>query len=207
MNLTAELTTLIEQLEPIARPGGTGRVLMLMGSGKTVGTSTIARELARLAAARSARGVWLYDLAFGTNEQRRATRADGPVFDAGFGAPAFWATGHPDEARLVARQSAVPRLFVSEFQSRQPVRGVSLRPAPDYWRHVRTAVDLAIIDVPGDTTAALALVGDMDGVFLVADEQSQAADRLVARRKAIETRGGLVSGIVYNRIGRARSVA
>ena len=67
MNLTNELSQLIDQLEPIARPGGQGRALMVMGAGRGDGASTIAREIARLTALRSPRGVWLFYLDFSTH--------------------------------------------------------------------------------------------------------------------------------------------
>ena len=47
MNFSHDLSELVDQLEPIARPGGEGRVLMVMGGSRGAGTSTVARELAR----------------------------------------------------------------------------------------------------------------------------------------------------------------
>ena len=76
MNLTEDLSQLVDQLEPIARPGGQGRALMVMGASRGAGASTVARELARLAARRSHRGVWLFDLDFANNAQSEAARVD-----------------------------------------------------------------------------------------------------------------------------------
>jgi Mrp family chromosome partitioning ATPase len=209
MNLTADLSQLIDQLEPIARPGGEGRALMVMGASRGAGASTVARELARLAAKRSSRGVWLYDLEFAGNPQSEAARVRGQAFDAGFGRDPFWSIqsgGQP--ARIIARESAVSNLFVTQLQARSgSVEQVGLRAAPDYWQAVRQSVDLAIIDAPGGSRAPLAMVGDMDGVILVADARMARVDGIQARRQAIEARGGIVAGLILNRTGQQRSAA
>lgn len=201
IDLTAELIQLVERLEPIGRPGGRGRVMMIMGAGRQTGASTVAREFARIAAARSRRGVWLYDLDLGSNPQRRAlVPQPGKAFDAGFGRNPFWRV-EPEvaRARLVARQAG-PHLYVTEFQ-RAPgeVQRLSLRPAPDYWNAVRQSIDLAVVDAPGNNRAVLALVGDMDGVILVSDERRPNPDAIKARKEAIESRGGVVAGLILNR--------
>ncbi|MHA6289515.1 P-loop NTPase family protein [Maricaulis sp. CAU 1757] len=209
MNLTQELHHLIDGLEPIARPGGQGRALMVMGASPGAGASTVARELARLAAQRSRRGVWLYDLDLPGNAQAKAARVTGPAYDASFGRPPFWSlktTGKP--ARIVARQSVVRNLFVTELQaSTQSVREAGLHAAPDYWDAVRQSIDLAIVDAPGQSKAVMPLVTDLDGVILVADARLQRTDGLAARRAAIEARGGVVAGVIVNRAGGMRSAA
>lgn len=201
IDLTAELIELVESLEPIGRPGGRGRVMMIMGAGRHTGASTVARELARIAAARSHRGVWLFDLDLGSNPQRRAlVQEAGGTFDASFGRNPFWRV-EPEiaRARLVARKAA-ERLYVTEFQ-RAPgeVQRLSLRPAPDYWNAVRQSIDLAVVDAPGNNRAVLALAADMDGVILVSDERRPNTDAINARREAIEARGGVVAGLILNR--------
>ncbi|BDW99149.1 hypothetical protein [Maricaulis maris] len=211
MNLTADLSQLIDELEPIARPGGQGRVLMVMGTSRGAGASTVARELARLAARRSTRGVWLFDLDFNANAQAEAARVQGQAYDAGFGRDPFWSltTQDGERARIIARQSAAPNLFVTELQARPgAVRQAGLRPAPEYWAAVRGAVDLAVIDAPGNSRAPLSLVEDADGVILVVDSRLSRVDGIQARRAAIEARGGVVAGLILNRTrSAARSAA
>lgn len=209
MNLTADLSQLIDQLEPIARPGGKGRALMVMGASRNAGASTVARELARLAARRSQRGVWLFDLEFSGNPQARAARVRGQAFDAGFGRDPFWSISAGGErARIVARESVVGNLFVTELQAKSgSVERISLRPAPDYWAAVRQSVDLAIVDAPGNSRAPLSMAADMDGVILVADARLSRLDGIAARREAIEARGGVVAGVILNRAGPVRSAA
>lgn len=209
MNLTAELTDLVDRFEPIARPGGQGRAVMVMGAGPGAGASTVARELARLAAQRSQRGVWLYDLEFAGNAQAKTARVRGPAFDAGFGRTPFWSlqsNGAP--ARIVARQSVIANLFVTELQAKPgAVQSAGLRAAPDYWDAVRHAIDLAIVDAPGNSRAPMSLVADMDGVIIVADARQSQLDGLAARRTAIEDRGGVVAGVILNRASGLRSAA
>ncbi|MAK63524.1 MAG: hypothetical protein CMF75_02090 [Maricaulis sp.] len=209
MNFSHDLSELVDQLEPIARPGGEGRVLMVMGGSRGAGTSTVARELARLSAQRSTRGVWLYDLDFTGNSQSAAAHVRGDVFDARFGREPFWSIksgSHP--ARIVARQSVVPNLFVTQLQARKgSVEQVGLRASPDYWQAVRQSIDLAVIDAPASSRAPLAMVGDVDGVILVADARLSRTDGLLARRQSIEARGGVVAGVILNRAGFERSVA
>jgi Mrp family chromosome partitioning ATPase len=209
MNLTSDLTELVDRLEPIARPGAQGRALMVMGARPGAGASTVARELARLAAQRSQRGVWLFDLDFAANAQAGAVRAQGPVFDAGFGRTPFWSLrGENGRARVIARQSVVRDLFVTELQTEPgAVSSIGLRSSPEYWDAVRHSIDLAIIDAPGNTTASLSLVADLDGVILVADARDANFDGLAARRAAIEERGGVVAGLILNRAGPVRSAA
>lgn len=211
MNLTADLSQLIDELEPIARPGGQGRVLMIMGASRGAGASTVARELARLAARRSTRGVWLFDLDFNKNAQAEAAYVQGQAFDAGFGRDPFWSltTQGGEQARIIARQSVVPNLYVTQLQARPgAVRQAGLRAAPDYWSAVRGSIDLAIIDAPGDSRAPLSLVADADGVILVADSRLSRVDGIQARRSAIEARGGVVAGLILNRMrSGARSAA
>jgi len=209
MNLTAELSQLIDQLEPIARPGGQGRALMVMGAGMGVGASSLARELARLAAQRSQRGVWLYDLDFANNAQADATRVQGQVYDAGFGRTPFWTIKtNGDRARIIARESVIPNLFVTQMQSESDdVKQIGLHASPEYWAAVRQSIDMAIIDVPGNSTAPLSMVGDLDGVILVADARHTNSEALAARRAAIEQRGGVVAGLILNRFNPARQAA
>ena len=209
MNLTHDLSELVDQLEPIARPGGEGRVLMVMGGSRGAGASTIARELARLAAQRSSRGVWLYDLDFPGTSQSAAAHVRGEVFDARFGREPFWSIrSGQNPARIVARQSVVSNLFVTQLQARRgTVEQVGLRAAPEYWQAVRQSIDLAVIDAPASSRAPLAMVGDVDGVILVADARLSRTDGVLARRQSIEAHGGVVAGIILNRTGFERSVA
>ncbi len=209
VDLSLEMRTLVDQLEPIARPGGKGRVLMFLGASRNAGTSTIAREFARTAAPRSRRGVWLFDMDFARNGQAKALcPPDSKAFDASFGRPPFW-YAQPDasRARLVAKPAG-RHLYVTEFQrARGAIERLEFGHSPTYWKAVRGSIDLAVIDAPGAGRAILPLVGDTDGVILVADDQHWSERAIEARREAIERRGGVVAGIVCNRARPIRQAA
>ena len=64
---------------------------------------------------------------------------------------------------------------------------------------MRQSIDLAVVDAPGNNRAVLALAADMDGVILVSDERRPNPDAINARREAIESRGGVVAGLILNR--------
>jgi hypothetical protein len=108
----------------------------------------------------------------------------------------------------VARQSVVANLFVTELQSEPgAVEQIGLRAAPEYWAAVREAIDLAIIDAPSNSKAPLSLAADLDGIILVADARDPNSEGILARRAAIEARGGVVAGLILNRTERIQSAA
>jgi Flp pilus assembly CpaE family ATPase len=206
VDLSFEMQALVDQLEPIARPGNKGRVLMFLGAGKGVGTSTVAREFARVAAGRSRRGVWLFDLDFARN--RHAASLAGPdaqTFDASFGRSPFWRISPEGaRARLVAK-AAGPHLYVTQFQrARTGIERLEFGQSREYWNAVRGSIDLAVVDAPASSRAILPVAADADGVILVADEANWNERAIAARREAIEQRGGVVAGIVCNRSRPAR---
>jgi Flp pilus assembly CpaE family ATPase len=201
VDLSFEMQALVDRLEPIARPGGKGRVLVFLGACKKAGTSTIAREFACAAATRSRRGVWLFDLDFARNLHSKALAdANAPVFDASFGRQPFWrAAPEGARARLVAKQCDA-HLYVTEFQrARSSIERLEFGKSREYWNAVRGSIDLAVIDAPGASRAALPVAAEADGVILVADEAEWNERSIAARRDAIERQGGVVAGIVCNR--------
>lgn len=209
-DLTSYMTRLVDQLEPIARPGGKGRVLMFLGGSKRAGTSTLARSFAKAAADRSERGVWLFDLDFARNGQASILgQAGARAFDAGFGREPFWRAEPAEaQARLVAKQCG-EHLYVTQFQrAKSSINRLSFQASSAYWNAVRGAIDLAIVDAPGSSRAVLPIVGDMDGVMLVVDESHWSEQAIAARRQAIEERGGVVAGLIANRSrGESRNAA
>lgn len=213
VDLSFEMRALVDQLEPIARPGGKGRVLMFLGASKGAGTSTVAREFARAAAMRSRRGVWLFDLDFARNSQwqhlgQQLAGRDPQTFDASFGRSPFWrAAPDASRARLVAHPVA-DHLYVTEFQrQRGAIERLEFGQSPEYWKAVRGSIDLAVIDAPASSRAILPVTADVDGVILVADDLRWSEEAIAARRQAIERRGGVVAGIVANRARPARRAA
>jgi hypothetical protein len=199
-----------------AATGGAGAAVMFMGARRSDGISTIARNFAELSAARAARSVWLLDLDFFSDTQfealgGRSGRFGGP-FDMTFGRMPFWRAsprapdGGQGEGAVVSYRSHIDKLFVSRFNKTAlaPDQKLQVAPAPDYWRAVRNAVDLTIVDAPPLelSRAGLALVADMDGVVLVIDAENGDVRDAIEMRDEILGRGGRCLGIVVSEAGR-----
>lgn len=202
VDLSMDMEALVTRLEPIARTGGQGRILMFLGASRGAGASSVARAFARAAARRSRRGVWLFDLDFARNGQVHALATpDASSFDASFGRDPFWqAEPVSARARLVARPAG-EHLYVTEFQrARSSIERLQFQKSRSYWDAVRGSIDMAVLDAPGAGRAVLPLAGDADGVILVADEGRWDERSIAARRHAIEQQGGRVVGIVCNRV-------
>jgi Mrp family chromosome partitioning ATPase len=199
-----------------AATGGAGAAVMFMGARRGDGISTIARNFAELSASRAARSVWLLDLDFFADAQFEALggrngRFGGP-FDMTFGRMPFWRAsprapdGSQGEGAVVGYRTDVDKLFVSRFnKSALSIdQKLQVAPAPDYWRAVRNAVDLTVVDAPAleQSRAGLALVADMDGVVLVIDAENGDVRDAVEMRDEVLGRGGRCLGIVVSEAGR-----
>ena len=195
-----------------AATGGAGAAVMFLGARRGDGVSAIARNFAQLSATRAARSVWLLDLDFFSDGQFEALggssgRFGGP-FDMTFGRAPFWKAsprapdGAQGEGAVVGYRSNNEKLFVSRF-SKSALRGdqkLQVAPAPEYWRAVRSAVDLTIVDAPAleQSRAGLALVADMDGVVLVIDNDDGDVRDAIEMRDEVIGRGGRCLGIVVS---------
>lgn len=199
-----------------AATGGAGAAVMFMGARRGDGVSAISRSFAQLSASRAAKSVWLLDLDFFADGQFDALggssgRFGGP-FDMTFGRLPFWKAsprapdGSQGEGAVVGYRSNTDKLFVSRF-SKSALRGdqkLQVAPAPDYWRAVRSAVDMTVVDAPAleQSRAGLALVADMDGVILVIDSDRGDVRDAVEMRDEVIGRGGRCLGIVVSGAGK-----
>jgi hypothetical protein len=199
-----------------AATGGAGAAVMFIGARRGDGVSEISRSFARLSASRAAKSVWLLDLDFFADGQFDALggstgRFSGP-FDMTFGRMPFWKAsprapdGSQGEGAVVGYRSNVDKLFVSRFNKSALLGDQKLQvaPAPDYWRAVRSAIDMTIIDAPAleQSRAGLALVADMDGIVLVIDNDHGDVRDAVEMRDEIIGRGGHCLGIVVSGQGK-----
>jgi Mrp family chromosome partitioning ATPase len=202
-----------------AATGGAGAAVMFMGARRGDGISIVARSFAELSASRAARSVWLLDLDFFADAQFEALggkggRFAGP-FDMTFGRMPFWRAsprapdGSQGEGAVVGFRTRTDKLFVSRFNKSALGQDQKLQvaPAPDYWRAVRSNVDLTIVDAPAleQSRAGLALVADMDGVVLVIDAENGDVRDAIEMRDEILGRGGRCLGIVVSEAGRKLS--
>lgn len=218
VDLSAEMAELWASLG--APAAGAGRIVQFVAARSGEGTSTVARELAHFAARRAGRSVWLVDLDLLRSPQHAALTAQadryGLLSEASGASPdgsAFFtvrppmrdAAGSPiaDASCLAAHQVGPGRWWVTRFrrQALQGGRSVHVLPSADYWRALRSHVDLVVVDSPAAdrSQAGLTVAPAMDQTVLVvaADEPDVAAP---ARLKdAIHGAGGQVSGLFFNR--------
>lgn len=203
---------------------GRGRVIQFVAAADGEGTSTVAREFARLTASRTSRGVWLVDLDLMDDAQARAVEADterfGPVSGPAAASPdgsMFFAVqppargpdgrAWPDARYLSAHAAMGRRLWVTRFRTEALTPGQSvrvLRSSP-WWDSLRRHSDWVIVDAPSTarSSAALALAPLVDATVLVVGAEKSDAAVHAGLRDAIVSVGGTCAGVVLNRV-RAR---
>ena len=165
IDLTAEMAQLLASLGP-AR-AGQARVVQLVAASSGEGTSTVARELARFAAGRARRPVWLIDLDLMNSPQYVAVAADparyGALGRATAASPdgsAFFTVQPPatgpdgrhwrDSRYLIAHPVGGPNFWVTRFR-REALIGdqtAHVMPTGDYWNALRQHAELVVIDAP-----------------------------------------------------------
>ena len=218
VDLTAEMAGLWSALGPSR--GARGRVIQIVAANSGEGTSTVARELARLAAVRARRPVWLVDgdLFNQTQMDAIASMSDrfgrlGRAVRASPNGSCFYSIMPPvmmrdgrlarPSALLTARPALGGRLWVTRFAGEYLRSGhrVDVMPEPGYWDALRSHAEMVIVDVPAgdrsDAAVMLAPFVDMS-VMVVAAETTEAGGPLILRDE-IEAAGGHMAGIVVNR--------
>ncbi len=218
VDLTQEMAELWAALGPV--PPQRGRVLQFVSARTGEGTSTIAREFARLAAVRARRPAWLIDADIYDQGQLKAVGMQpdrfGPVQGQASASPdgtAFFslhppmkdAQGKPvaDASLLQARAVLGGRLWVTRLKAEalHVAQRAHIIARPDYWEAMRKHADYVIVDAPAadrsDTAVALAPFVDAT-VLVVAADEGDAAEHL-ALRDALEAADGYVAGLVFNR--------
>jgi hypothetical protein len=195
-----------------AAAGGAGAAVMFMGARRGDGVTDIARSFAKLSASRAAKSVWLLDLDFFADGQFEALGGAsgqfGGPFDMTFGRMPFWrgtpraSDGSQGEGAIVGYRTNTDKLFVSRFvkSALQQDQRLQVAPAPDYWRAVRSSVDMTVVDAPAleHSRAGLALVADMDGVILVIDNNDGDVRDAIEMRDEVISRGGRCLGVVVS---------
>ncbi|MFN3610175.1 MAG: hypothetical protein ACK4Y9_14030 [Hyphomonas sp.] len=198
-------------------PRSGGRVLMFISAREGEGASSVAASFALMAAARAARMSWLVDLdlrenplyaAFSKGILKGAGRPGHPL-DASLGTEQIY-TVHGSEKTpamsklLTAHQIDGLRLLVTRFRNERLQAGQRLRmqPAPAWWDALRRSADWAIVDAPAlsRSSAGLTYAPLTDGVVLVIQADSTGAKEADDLRGAVEAAGGVVIGVVMNRL-------
>ena len=178
-------------LPDIARP-----IILFIGSQSNEGTSTVARQLAKVASLKLGKTVLLVDL--------DRSRPDFHVFvdrKADYNSEEIFNTDEPVEK--VFQQVEETNLYVMPLfqQSRLDPRTVDSAKDTAFWEHLRDRFDLIIIDTPPATLFpdGLALVRQVDGVVLVFEAERTRWPVTLSVKKNILKNGGKILGIVFNK--------
>jgi len=218
IDLTHEMASLWAALGPA--PAHRGRVVQIVAANAGEGTSTVAREYARLAAVRARRPVWLIDADLAQQGQLDAVAAEpdrfGRLGRAALATPdgsIFFAVtprvmdraGRPvHPARLMtARPALGGRLWVTRFAGEVLRSGQKAEVLTDsrYWDALRKHADTVVIDSPSAdrSDACLAMARHCDSTVLVVAAGATAPTEPVLLRDEIEAAGGRIAGVVVNR--------
>ena len=218
VDLTTEMAGLWAALGPAS--AHRGRVIQFVSATSGEGTSTVAREFARLAAVRARKPVWLIDgdlaqqgqLDAIAAEPERFGRLAAPVKASPDGS-AFYAVTPPMRGRdglpvpparlMTARACLGGRLFVTRFHMELTRAGQRVEPLGEarYWAALRRHADTVVIDTPAADRSdmAITLAPFIDATILVVAAETTAAGDPVALRDEIDAVGGQIAGVVMNR--------
>jgi Mrp family chromosome partitioning ATPase len=187
-----EGTALVTMLR---RERSTGAIVQLIAAGAGEGTSSLARDLALIAARMPAMRVLLLDLDPPGTAQLAALRSG---FGAAIAATRSLAAAPPE---MVVHQLVISRLprDVAVSEMRRPVSG------PFAWADLFTALrkdfDLVLIDSPPLERSydGVVLAADVDTSLLVVEAERTRAASVRNLRDRIQDMGGHVAGAVLNK--------
>ena len=218
VDLTTEMAGLWAALGPT--PGHRGRVLQFVAATHGEGTSTVAREFARLAAVRARKPVWLVDADLTAQQQLEAVAAQperfGRLGKAAYASPdgsCFFTVsprltardGRPvPPARLLLAQPCLGgRLWVTRLRAQALRSGQRIEALPDarYWDAMRKHAETVVVDAPSADRSDMAvnLAPYVDATVLVVAAETTRASEPIALRDEIEAVGGRIAGVVMNR--------
>jgi hypothetical protein len=174
VDLTAEMTELWNRIGP--PPAGRCKVLQFVSAGSGEGTSTVAREFARVAAGQVKRPLWLVDMDLWSSGQHAAIARDparyGALGPATTGAPegaSFFTIEPPDQdsegrvlspgRHLHAHGVGGRQFWVTRFRPEGIDEGQSVEIVRDatYWDALRAHAELIIVDAPAADRSEAAL--------------------------------------------------
>ena len=201
---------------------GRGRILQFVSAQHGEGVSTIAREFARVAALQSSGDVLLLDLNtqaegqyehFKNVELRDHSLTVGEAVEIGLDPAPLWRivseTELQDQPRLPRgdlmsfHRIGSTRLLVSRFHRQYLSDGqtAQVTSRPDFWDHVRSAVNFTIVDSPASAQSVdgLAISTAMDAVVLVVEAESTRVPVIEDLRDRLRARGAHVAGVVFNK--------
>lgn len=222
VDLTAEMARLADSLGDLSKAAapGFGRVLQFVSARSGEGTSTVAREFARFAAAHAQRPVWLVELdvmsgaqyahisgrpqIYGRTGGPAGASPDGSIFFTVKPSAADESGPVPDARYLVAHPVGGSKFWVTRFRRERLNSGqeVSITPAPDYWNIMRRHADLVIVDAPAaERSQSASLIAPFaDASVLVVAADAGDARPPAVLKSVLQTSGGRVAGLFFNKV-------
>ena len=216
IDLRQDLASTWRTMSRMPSQGG-ARTVMFLSSHRGVGVSSVAASFAALAANRSTRSVWLFDLDLMSNAQHRAFSggqwralmgALGPAHSAELGEASMYSLSSVDDQvaqnkqLLTVHRAGRSRLLVTRFRHEKllPGQQVRVRTGAEYWRQLRGIADWVIIDAPPleESGAGLAVCSQVDAVVPVIRADYTPAHVAARVKREIESHGGNCVGVVLN---------
>lgn len=203
-----------------ARTPGRARVVQIVSARSGAGVSTVARELALVAARKGGQAVWLIDADLPGAGQFEAISQEQDRFGAVGGAvaaspdgtmffsvqpPTVLADGRaaPDAAYLTGHRLGQLRLWVTRFEPAglSSHQGLHVLSAPGYWDAMRRHADLIVVDCPAvdRSQTAISLAPQMDQAVLVVSADDPDVRGQALLRDQLQAAGAKVAGLFLNR--------
>lgn len=221
ISLFDEMVRLYSILNP-PMSDGTGRLVQFMSAHPGEGTSTIAREFAKVAVLHSQQNVLLLDLNsaepsqygfFETASRDGETGLLSEPLDCGVDPDSLWRrtsdvrahdrSNMPRESLMSFHRVGTSKLLVSRFNAAALEHGESAQVTnqPGFWEGLRRSIDLTIVDSPAASEAydGVAVSGVTDAVVLVVEAETTRVPVIQDLRDRIATRGGNLVGVVFNK--------
>jgi protein-tyrosine kinase len=178
-------------------PGKASRVVMFVGARAGEGTSTLVRELAKLASAELAQHVALIDVTAGSggHYERFGVTPGGCLYDVVAGRGTL-----EDALQPVSEDSMLSLGCVATVESSASM-AVANPGFSETMQALRERFTLILLDVPplSDSSDALLVTPETDGVVMVVEAEKtrwQVAENV---REKVTTQGGNVLGVILNK--------
>lgn len=195
MEMEPEMIALYQTITA-ALPDIDHRIVLFVGSRSNEGTSTIARQLARVASLRMEKSVLLIDL--------DRSRPDLHVFSKS--KPEINLQDSPDpegQIELSLARVEGTSLYVMPLFWRTMItpKTIDYAKRDDFWESLKNQFDLIIVDSPPATMFpdGPAIVSRVDGVILVVEAEKTRWQVVLSVKEKIMKSGGNILGLVFNK--------
>ncbi|MBF0187377.1 MAG: hypothetical protein HQL50_05575 [Magnetococcales bacterium] len=212
-SLALEANQLFSLLNPTLIKGK-GLTIQFIGPTEGVGTSTMAREFALASLQHADGGVMLLDFDwkgsghfhhFNQHKQAQRLGEPGPAQSIGVDPaeivrmPSSQGPSDPDHDEVSFHRIGETPLLVSHLVNRQAQP--TLRNQPEFWRRLRKAATLTVVDSPpaNRSSDGLVICGMMDVVILVVEAEHTRVPVIESLKSKLAAQGAAVAGVVFNK--------